>query len=89
MFKRIKKLTYEDYIKCNQNVTDPIEKYWTETEIVNEPVRLHTFIKRKDDYLFVKRIAPTLKAPFMVDGYSVSREQYRHFMICEILGGDC
>ncbi len=88
MFKKVRKQTLQDLITCNQNVTDPIEKFWTEMEIVNYPVRLHTFIKRKDDYLFITKIAPSIKAPFMVDGYSVSTQQFRHYIICEILESD-
>ncbi len=86
MFKSIKKPKYQDFITNNKNVTDPIEKYWTETTLVYEPVKPNTFIKRKDDYLFIKRIAPFEDAPFIVDGYSVSIQQYRCYMICEILG---
>jgi hypothetical protein len=88
MFKGMTKPTYQGFITCNESVTDLAEEYWTETEIVNGPVTLNTFIKRKDDYLFIKRIAPFDNAPFMVDGFSVSIEKYRHYMICEILGED-
>jgi hypothetical protein len=88
MFKKVRKQTLQDLITCNQNVTDPIEKFYTEMEIVNHPVKLHTFIKRKNDYLFIKKIAPSINPPFMVDGYSVSIQQFRHYILCEILGDD-
>lgn len=88
MFKKIRKQTLQDLITCNQNVTDPIAKMYEETEFVSYPVKLHTFIKRKSDYLFITKIYPSNISSSMVEGYSVNIEQFRHYMICEILEAD-
>ena len=86
--RKIKKRTLQDLITCNESEPDPIKKYWTEKDVVDEPVSLYSFIKRKYDYLFITEIWPFDGYPKAVEGYSVSVEQYRHFMISEILGTD-
>lgn len=88
MIKRIKKLSYQDWITGNTEGTDPIKTFWIEKEIVYTPVKLHTFIKRKKDYLFITEIAPFEEAPYWVEGYSVTVEQQRHYKVCQLFGED-
>lgn len=88
MIKRIKKLSYQDWITGNTNGTDPIKTFWTQMISVYEPVTLHTFIKREKDYFFITSILPDETPPYLIEGYPVTITQYRHFRLCEILGQD-
>lgn len=64
---------------------NPFRKNAKETVIIfNRPVELHTFIKRKDTYLFITDIH-SVGNDHMVDGYVLTQEQYRHYVLTELL----